>query len=100
MRYDEGIYVGYRHFDTRGVKTQFPFGFGLSYTTFKYGKPTVTSVDGKTWRVTVDVTNTGSCEGKEVVQLYVGDEQCSVDRPKKELKNFAKVSLRRARQRR
>ncbi len=94
VRYDEGIYVGYRHFDTRGVKTCFPFGFGLSYTTFKYGKPSVTSVDGAKWRVTVDVTNTGSREGKEIVQLYIGDEKCSVDRPKKELKNFAKVSLR------
>lgn len=94
VHYDEGIYVGYRHFDTRGVKTCFPFGFGLSYTTFKYGKPSVTSVDGAKWRVTVDVTNTGSREGKEIVQLYIGDEKCSVDRPKKELKNFAKVSLR------
>ena len=94
VRYDEGIYVGYRHFDTRGVKTLFPFGFGLSYTTFKYGKPTVTSVDGKIWRVTVDVTNTGNRDGKETVQLYIGDEKCSVDRPKKELKNFVKVSLR------
>lgn len=93
VRYDEGIYVGYRHFDTRGVKTLFPFGFGLSYTTFKYGKPTITA-DGNTWQVTVDVTNTGSREGKEIVQLYIGDEKSSIDRPKKELKNFAKVSLR------
>lgn len=93
VRYDEGIYVGYRHFDTRGVKTLFPFGFGLSYTTFKYGKPTITA-DGNTWQVTVDVTNTGSREGKEIVQLYIGDEKSSIDRPKKELKSFAKVSLR------
>lgn len=92
VRYDEGIYVGYRHFDTRGVKTQFPFGYGLSYTTFKYGKPQITA-DGDGWTVTVSVTNTGKREGKEVVQLYVGDEQCSVDRPRKELKNFTKVSL-------
>lgn len=93
VEYKEGIYVGYRHFDTKGVKTQFPFGFGLSYTTFKYGKPQI-AANGDAWTVTVDVTNTGRCEGKEIVQLYVGDEKCSVDRPKKELKNFAKVSLK------
>lgn len=93
VEYKEGIYVGYRHFDTKGVKTQFPFGFGLSYTTFKYGKPQI-AANGDVWTVSVDVTNTGRCEGKEIVQLYVGDEKCSVDRPKKELKNFAKVSLK------
>lgn len=93
VEYKEGIYVGYRHFDTKGVKTQFPFGFGLSYTTFKYGKPQI-AANGDAWTVTVDVTNTGKCEGKEIVQLYVGDEKCSVDRPKKELKNFTKVSLK------
>jgi beta-glucosidase len=86
--YKEGIYVGYRHFDTRKVQPQFPFGFGLSYTTFKYGKPVI---NGRT--VTVDITNTGSREGKEVVQFYVGDVKCSVDRPLKELKSFQKVSL-------
>ena len=93
VEYKEGIYVGYRHFDTKGVKTQFPFGFGLSYTTFKYGKPQI-AANGDAWTVSVDVTNTGKCEGKEIIQLYVGDEKCSVDRPKKELKNFAKVSLK------
>ena len=86
--YKEGIYVGYRHFDTHKVKPQFPFGFGLSYTTFKYGKPTLS---GNT--VSVSVTNTGTREGKETVQLYVGDVKCSVDRPVKELKGFEKVSL-------
>ncbi|MGN0280965.1 MAG: glycoside hydrolase family 3 C-terminal domain-containing protein [Prevotella sp.] len=86
--YKEGIYVGYRHFDTRKVQPRFPFGFGLSYTTFKYGKPTIS---GNT--VSVSVTNTGKCEGKEVVQFYVGDVKCSVDRPVKELKGFEKISL-------
>ena len=86
--YKEGIYVGYRHFDTRKVQPRFPFGFGLSYTTFKYGKPTIS---GNT--VSVSVTNTGKREGKEIVQFYVGDEKCSVDRPLKELKGFEKVSL-------
>lgn len=94
VRYDEGIYVGYRHFDTRGIKTRFPFGFGLSYTTFKYGKPAITADDNGMWNVAVDITNTGSREGKETVQLYIGDEKSSVDRPKKELKDFAKVALR------
>ena len=86
--YKEGIYVGYRHFDTRKVQPRFPFGYGLSYTTFKYGKPTIA---GNT--VSVAVTNTGKREGKEVVQFYVGDVKCSVDRPVKELKGFEKVSL-------
>lgn len=93
VRYDEGIYVGYRYFDTKNVKTQFPFGFGLSYTTFKYGKPAITPTANGEWNVSVDVTNTGNREGKEIVQLYIGDEKCSVERPKKELKNFAKVAL-------
>ena len=90
--YKEGIYVGYRHFDTKKVQPQFPFGFGLSYTTFKYGKPTV-KANGENFEVKVSVTNSGSREGKEVVQLYVGDLKCSVDRPVKELKGFEKVSL-------
>lgn len=99
--YKEGIYVGYRHFDTHKVKPQFPFGFGLSYTTFKYGKAEITPVGGEKkdcckaplYKVTIPVTNVGSREGKEVVQLYIGDDKCSVDRPAKELKGFDKVSL-------
>jgi len=95
--YDEGIFVGYRWFDTKGVKPQFPFGFGLSYTTFKYGKPTISaasmSKDGSL-TVSVPVTNTGKVEGKEIVQLYIGDPVSSVERPAKELKNFEKVALK------
>ncbi len=94
--YKEGIYVGYRHFDTHKVKPRFPFGFGLSYTSFKYGKPVLsqnTMSAGGQISLTVDVTNTGTREGKEVVQLYIGDDKCSVDRPTKELKGFQKVSL-------
>jgi len=86
--YKEGIYVGYRHFDTRKVEPQFAFGHGLSYTTFKYGKPLI---DGRT--VSVDITNTGGFAAKEIVQFYVGDVKASVDRPTKELKGFEKVSL-------
>lgn len=102
--YKEGIYVGYRHFDTHKVKPQFPFGFGLSYTTFKYGKAQIAPVssDGSEekdcckaplYKVTIPVTNVGSREGKEIVQMYIGDDKCSVDRPTKELKGFDKVSL-------
>lgn len=94
--YKEGIYNGYRYFDTKGVTPQFPFGFGLSYTTFKYGKPVASSQtmtpEGQL-SVSVSVTNTGKRSGKEVVQLYIGDDKASVDRPKKELKAFEKVAL-------
>ena len=94
--YKEGIYVGYRWFNTKGVEPQFPFGFGLSYTTFKYGKPRLSApsltADGKL-TLTVSVTNTGKRAGKEIVQLYIGDEKASVERPRKELKDFEKVEL-------
>ncbi len=94
--YSEGIYIGYRHFDTRKVKPQFPFGYGLSYTSFKYGKPTLSSpriTTGSPITVSVPVTNTGKVAGKEIVQLYISDLECSVDRPHKELKNFVKLNL-------
>ena len=94
--YKEGIYVGYRYFDTKKVQPQFPFGYGMSYTTFKYGKPSLSSstiTDGATVTVSVPITNIGKREGKEVVQLYIADEQCSVDRPAKELKGFTKLTL-------
>jgi len=95
--YDEGIFVGYRWFNTKGTKPQFPFGFGLSYTTFKYGKPSISaasmSKDGSL-TVSVPVTNTGSVEGKEVVQLYIGDPISAEERPTKELKNFEKINLK------
>ena len=94
--YSEGIYIGYRHFDTRKVEPQFPFGYGLSYTTFKYGKPMLSSptiTNNVPITVSVPVTNTGKVAGKEIVQLYIGDMECSVDRPRKELKNFVKLDL-------
>ncbi|MBR1401130.1 MAG: glycoside hydrolase family 3 C-terminal domain-containing protein [Prevotella sp.] len=94
--YKESIYVGYRHFNTKKIQPQFAFGHGLSYTTFKYGKPVLSSKemvsDGRI-TVTVPVTNTGKVSGKEVVQLYIGDVECSVDRPLKELKGFRKIEL-------
>jgi beta-glucosidase len=96
VRYGEGLFIGYRYYDAKAVPVQFPFGYGLSYTTFAYSKPTVSAtrfkdVDGVT--VTVDVTNTGSTAGKEIVQLYVHDHDSELMRPEKELKGFAKVEL-------
>jgi Beta-glucosidase-related glycosidases len=94
--YEEGIYVGYRWFESRDIKPLFAFGHGLSYTTFEYGqaKPERSAIkkDGSV-KISVPVKNTGSVKGAEVVQLYVSDRECSVDRPKKELKTFAKVML-------
>lgn len=94
--YKEGIYVGYRFTDKNKLKPTFPFGHGLSYTTFKYGKPTISSgiinPDGKI-TISVPVTNTGKRSGSEVVQLYISDVKSSLPRPVKELKGFAKVSL-------
>lgn len=95
LYYDEGIFVGYRYFNTNNVKPAFAFGHGLSYTTFAYGKPTVSaSTSGKkTVTVSIPVRNTGKVTGKEVVQLYIGKNGSKVERPEKELKDFAKVSL-------
>jgi len=94
--YGEGLFIGYRYYDARQVPVQFPFGYGGSYTTFAYSNPTVSTtsfkdVDGLT--VSVDVTNTGSVIGKEIVQVYVHDRQSALVRPPKELKGFAKIEL-------
>lgn len=96
MPYNEGIYVGYRFIDKNKLKPTFPFGHGLSYTEFKYGKATIDKTDGTAdaiFTVSIPVTNTGSVKGKEVVQVYVADLKSSVDRPVKELKGFSKVEL-------
>ena len=94
--YDEGVYVGYRWYDTKQVPVQFPFGHGLSYTTFEYSNAKASKstmkADGKI-TVSVQVKNTGDRPGAEVVQLYIADPQASVDRPVKELKGFEKVWL-------
>jgi beta-glucosidase len=96
VAYGEGLFIGYRYYEARQVPVQFPFGYGGSYTTFAYSSPTVSAtsfkdIDGLT--VTVDVTNTGSVAGKEVVQVYVHDHKSALVRPYKELKGFAKVEL-------
>ena len=94
--YKEDILVGYRWHDTKKIPALFSFGHGLSYTTFEYGKPVLSAkkmeAEG-TLTLTVPVKNTGSVAGKEIVQLYVGDEKCSVLRPQKELKHFDKILL-------
>ena len=90
--YAEGIWVGYRHFNTRGVKVAYPFGYGLSYTTFQYSKPVVkATADGFTANVTV--TNTGSVPGKEVVEVYVSAPAGGLEKPLQELKAFGKTGL-------
>ncbi|MGE5464354.1 MAG: glycoside hydrolase family 3 C-terminal domain-containing protein, partial [Syntrophothermus sp.] len=96
VRYGEGLFIGYRYYDAREIPVQFPFGFGLSYTTFEYTRPRLSSatfkdVDGVT--VSVDVTNTGARAGRETVQVYVHDRKSGLVRPPKELKGFAKVEL-------
>lgn len=96
VEYKEGIFVGYRYYDKKKMKVLFPFGHGLSYTTFAYSNLNVSSdaiKDTEKVTVTVDITNTGSCAGKEVVQLYVEDQGRKVIRPVKELKGFKKVGL-------
>jgi beta-glucosidase len=94
--YREGLFVGYRHYDSVAVAPLFPFGFGLSYTTFAYSGVTVDRprvTDAETVEVRVKVKNTGKRAGQEVVQLYVRDDQATVVRPAKELRGFEKVSL-------
>ena len=94
--YDEGIYVGYRWYEAQQIEPQFAFGYGLSYTEFEISgaranKNSLTS-DGEL-QITVQVKNTGKVAGAEVVQLYIQDEEASVERPVKELKGFHKVYL-------
>lgn len=85
----EGIYVGYRYYDTSKVKVQYPFGFGLSYTEFKYSN-LVVNKEG----ITLTITNKGDFDGAEIVQMYVGLDNAIVFRPKKELKGFKKVFIK------
>jgi beta-glucosidase len=96
VNYAEGIYVGYRYFDTKKVEPQFPFGFGLSYTSFEYSGLDVHSsrVGSKEPAVTVTVKNTGASAGAEVVELYIHDGHSQIDRPERELKGFRRVELK------
>jgi beta-glucosidase len=94
--YGERLFVGYRYYDKKRVAPLFPFGFGLSYTTFEYGDLELSATrigPDETLEVSITVTNTGSRGGKEVVQVYVRDVEAHLQRPEKELKAFAKVAL-------
>jgi beta-glucosidase len=96
VEYKEGIFVGYRYYDKKEIEPLFPFGYGLSYTSFEYTGISVDKqelLDNETLTVKISVKNTGKAAGKEVVQLYVRDVESSVIRPDKELKGFAKVDL-------
>jgi beta-glucosidase len=101
--YKEGVFVGYRGYEHNGTKPRYPFGYGLSYTTFRYGnlviKPAVRQMRGDMlsaplFQVSFDVTNTGTRAGADVGQVYVGDTHSKVPRPAKELKGFARVDLK------
>ena len=97
VHYGEGLFIGYRYYDAKQMPVLFPFGYGLSYTSFTYSnarasKKTFKDTEGVT--VTVDVTNTGKLAGKEIVQLYVHDRKPGLVRPEKELKGFTKVELK------
>ena len=94
--YSEGVFVGYRYYDARQMQVAFPFGHGLSYTTFAYSNLKLNRhelTDQDTLTVSVDITNTGKVRGKEIVQLYVRDNTGACRRPDKELKGFEKISL-------
>jgi beta-glucosidase len=101
--YKEGVFVGYRGYEKDGTKPLFPFGYGLSYTTFKYGNLAIKPVDAGTkseslsaplYTVSFDVTNTGGREGADVAQVYVAEPGAKVSRPAKELKGFARINLK------
>lgn len=97
IKYNEGIFVGYRWIDKQKIKPLFGFGHGLSYTTFEYGKASIDKKQmsaGETVTVTIPVKNTGNREGAEVVQLYISDLKSSLPRPVKELKSFEKITLK------
>ena len=95
VKYDDGLMVGYRYWTTTGKHPLYPFGFGLSYTTFSFSKldAPATAASGSTVPVSFDVTNTGSVAGAEVAQLYISNPSAKVTRPERELKGFEKVRL-------
>jgi len=100
VAYKEGVFAGYRGYEQSSAKPLFPFGFGLSYTTFAYQNLAVHLLAGSSggsplrFEVSFDVTNTGRREGAGVAEVYVGESHPAVPRPRKELKGFARVNLR------
>jgi beta-glucosidase len=93
VRYQEGLLVGYRHYDRVGIEPRFCFGHGLSYTRFEYSNLRVRAGDDRHVHVDVDIANVGERRGYEVAQVYVRDPASSADRPDKELREFAKLEL-------
>jgi beta-glucosidase len=94
VKYEEGIYVGYRHYASNKIKTAYEFGYGLSYTDFSYGKLELNATTFKDKIIaTISITNTGKVAGKEIVQLYLSAPSLKLDKPKMELKGFAKTGL-------
>lgn len=93
VQYRESIYVGYRYYDTAKKPVNYPFGYGLSYTTFEYANLTVEEIQPYHYRVAMEITNTGKEDGAEIVQLYVHHKSSSIFRAEKELKGFAKIFL-------
>lgn len=94
--YGEGLYIGYRHYERAKISPLFPFGHGLSYTTFEYGRPSISSkilTPSQAIEMTIAVSNIGQVDGYETVQVYVRDEKSRLPRPEKELAAFEKVWL-------
>lgn len=94
IKYDEGVFVGYRYLDRQKLEPAFPFGFGLSYTTYEYSNIIVKHIQGHQYEVSVDIKNTGKVDGAEIAQLYISQVKSSVERPEKELKGFSRVALK------
>jgi len=92
-RYDEGIFVGYRYLDKHKIDLLYPFGHGLSYTEFSYSNLTIKKLTNTSFKVSIEIKNTGDVSGKEVIQLYVNDKESEFPRPIKELKAFKKINL-------
>ncbi len=94
--YSDGIFIGYRHFDKDKIEPLFPFGYGLSYTSFEYSNLKLEKSPDldSSWKFSFELKNTGKREGSEVAQLYIKDVKCSLPRPEKELKNFKRVTLK------
>ena len=93
VEYKEGVFVGYRWFDEKNIEPRFPFGFGLSYTTFQISNLKVSSSGGQ-YQASVDIVNTGPKAGSDVVQFYVGEDTPRVPRPPRQLVAFARIELK------
>lgn len=94
MQYAEGVFVGYRGYDRNGKRPLYPFGYGLSYSSFEYSNLSVEKTGGNRVTVSFDIKNTGKMDAAEAAQVYVRDVECSVPRPLKELKGYDKVYLK------